>query len=319
MTFKCFFSRSIGISLVVALAFVTFNVAMNEFGLYGDARGKRLMVHSAEKTTKYLLSFNYIPANYDGVIIGPSVSDQLDPRKIHGYRLYNLSILSGNVLELKLPVFNVIERGKLRLLVICLHPYMTRDSILRDKRVTPDMYWSALGSTFTFKFYTDMLLNRLDSSRDTFTDSADGYSRPIHAQGITTEAFVDRFVKDVTRGGGRLTPLNPGAYADLREIIARARQKGVRIVAYFHPEVAPVYRAYEESYNGFKREMRKLFTDDDLVYDFNTPQYEPFRADLSNYIDHGHLSEKGASFIVAELDRVIGGTPRPVDGTGRPQ
>ncbi|MEI6305547.1 MAG: hypothetical protein WCP33_01880 [Deltaproteobacteria bacterium] len=305
MTFRQFFYRSLGISFAVAVAFVAFNAAMNEFGLFGNARGKRIRVHTAEKTSKYLFSFNYIPTNYDALIVGPSVSDHLDPRKFKGYRVYNLSILSGNVLELKLPVYNVINRGNLKLLVICLHPYLTRDNILKDKRLTPYMYWSTLGSTFTFKFYGDMLQNYLDSGNDAFSDSADGYLRPVHVKGVTTEVFVDRFLQGIIAGGRSLHPLDPVAYSDLKEIIGAARQRGIRIVAYYHPEPEVLYRAYEQSYSAYRKKMNELFTGDDLVHDFNTPRYKAFRSDLTNYIDHGHLSVKGADFIVAELDRVI--------------
>ena len=283
---------------------------MNEFGLFGDVRGKRIKIHTAEKTTKYLLSFKYIPANYDAIIIGPSISDQLDPRKISGYKTYNLSLLSGNVRELKLSVKNVLERGKIKLLIICLHPYLTRDNILKDQRLTPHMYWSSLGSTFTFKLYNDMLSNHLDPGKNSFNDSADGYSRPIHVKGITTEQFIDKFRTTILQAHGKpLVPLDPVAYSDLRDIINLARAHNVRIIAYHHPEPEMLFRLHEKNHADYLATMSHIFAKDDLVYDFNTSEYREFRSDLTNYIDHGHLSEKGAAVIVAELDRVIKSMP----------
>ena len=66
---------------------------------------------------------------------------------------------------------------------------------------------------------------------------------------------------------------------------------------------------HEKNHADYLTTMSHLFAEDDLVYDFNTSEYREFRSDLTNYIDHGHLSEKGAAFIAAELDRVIKSMP----------
>lgn len=304
MTFKRFYFVSIGLSLVLVAVFVAFNVSMNEFGLFGAARGKRLRIWSMEKTSKYLLSFNYIPANFDALVVGPSLSDQLDTRKFRGHRVYNLSMVAGNVHELRLPLMNALERGNITHLIICLHPYLTRDNMLKDKRLTPYSYWSTLGSTFTFKFYADKLMLLGGGKNDNFAESYEGYCRP-QQEVPSVEAAVSTFAAKLRQAKGQRFPVDPAAVDELRELLTLARKKNVRILAYYHPEPYAVFAAQETCYRQYQQLMNSLLSPDDVVLDFNTPAYAAFRKDLSNYIDHGHLSVKGAEFVVEELNRLL--------------
>lgn len=304
MTFKRFFIRSLLLSLVLTAAFALFNMYMDEFGLFRNVKGREIRIFTAEMTSKYLLSFRYIPANFNALMIGPSLSDQLDTRKIHGYKMYNLSLLAGNVRELKLPVLNVLEHGKVDLMIVCVHPFLTRDNVLRDKRVTPESYWSALGSTFIFKLYADKLKRFMTAKIDNFIDSAAGYSIPIQKV-PSVDAAINDFAAKIIADGHQVNPLDQTALSDLNEILEEARRRGVRIVAYYHPDPLKVFAAYTESYRQYQQKIKFLFREGDLVYDFNTPQYDGFRQDNTNYIDHAHLSVKGADFVVNELNRLL--------------
>ncbi len=300
MTFRKFFFRSFLVSLALATAFVLFNVCMDEFGLFGKVKGRRIRIYTAEMTTKYLLSYRYIPENFDALIIGPSLSDQLDPRKIKGYRVYNLSLLMGNVSELRQSVENVLNRGKVRLVILCLNPYLTRDARVWDKRLRPESLYSVLGSTFTFKFYNAMIKCRLDPKDDSFTESWSGYSRPIQKV-PSVEAAIDDFAAKVKE----VHSINPTAFEQLKELLQLARARGARIFAYYHPMPYKVFAASEPSFRSYQQEINTLFDGRDLVWDFNTPAYDAFRKNPANYIDHGHLSVAGAEFVVGELNRLL--------------
>lgn len=279
---------------------MAFNYSMNEFALFGNAKGKRVRLWTAERTSKYLLSFNYIPANFNAILTGPSLSDNIDPGKIGGYNFYNLSQEGANVKSLKPSLLNVLERGRIRYMIICVHPYMTRDSFLKDRRLTPEIYWSTLGSTFTFKFYADKVKKLSKPATDSFTESYNGYIRPIQKV-ASVEAAIDDFAskpKDVN-------PVDPGAYEDLKAILAEARRKGVKIIAYYHPDPLKVYESFGESYRQYQQKMKGVFMADDVIIDFNTSEYDSFRTDPRNYIDHGHLSSRGADILAAEFSRVI--------------
>ena len=58
---KKFVFKVFGASLLLILGVVSINVYINEFGLFGNVKGKEYRVHTYEKTTKYLFSYNYIP------------------------------------------------------------------------------------------------------------------------------------------------------------------------------------------------------------------------------------------------------------------
>ncbi len=300
MTFKRFFIRALLLSLVLAGSFVLFNVCMDEFGLFRKVEGRRIRIYTAEMTTKYLLSYRYIPKNFDALIIGPSLSDQLDPRKITGYKVYNLSLLMGNVSELKQSVENCLNRGNVRLMIICLNPYLTRDAIVWDKRLRPESLYSTLGSTFTFKFYNAMIKCRLDPKDDSFTESWSGYSRPIQKV-PSVEAAIDDFAAKVKE----VHSINPTAFAQLRDMLQLARARGARICAYYHPMPYKVFSASEPGFRLYQQRINTLFDGRDLVADFNTPAYDAFRKNPANYIDHGHLSVAGADFVVGELNRLL--------------
>jgi hypothetical protein len=310
LTFKKFYIRCLLFSAILAAAFVLFNVCMDEFGLFGKVKGRHIRIYTSEKASKYLLSYRYIPENFDALIIGPSLSDQLDPRKINGYKVYNLSILMGNASEVRLMADNVLNRGHIRLLILCLHPYLTKDSILWDKRMRPESRLSVLGSTFTFKFYNDKLKSMLNPKNDSFSESWSGYSRPIHKKGISTEAFIDNFVALVIRGNGAVGDIDPTAFAQLKELVQLARERGAHIFAYYHPVPFKVLNACEPAFRRYQQQINTLFDGSDLVWDFNTPEYDSFRKNTDNYIDHGHLSFAGADFVVGELNRLLAGWRR---------
>jgi hypothetical protein len=93
------------------------------------------------------------------------------------------------------------------------------------------------------------------------------------------------------------------AYKELADLVASARSQDVKIFAYFHPLPYELYLAQQESFADFQDKIKPLFTKQDRVWDFNSGQYLSFRRDYGNYIDHAHLSPKGARFILKEIVR----------------
>jgi len=146
MTFKKYFYGTIGVSLCIIISIIAFNIYMNEYGLFGNAKGKSIKIWHDERTSKYLLSYNYIPANFEGILIGPSVSVNLNTKKINDFKIYNASLNGGNISELKYIADNIIQRGNLKFIIICLYPYMTKDHGRKTSSIDPREYWGSLGS-----------------------------------------------------------------------------------------------------------------------------------------------------------------------------
>src|SRR5438105_1431990 len=70
--------------------------ALDCYGLFREAQGRKIAVHSNDGTSKYLLSQRYVPANFDGLLVGSSVSASWDVSAIDG-RVYNASVNGGNI------------------------------------------------------------------------------------------------------------------------------------------------------------------------------------------------------------------------------
>ena len=170
MTFKKFFYSSVLISICIITAIVLFNVYVNEYGLFGNTKGMSINIWNNERTSKYLLSFNYIPTNFEGILIGPSVSDNLDTKKISGFKIYNASIDGGNISELKYIVENVIQRGNLKFIIICLSPYITKDHGPKTSDISQQKYWGALGSKEILYRYLYKLFTILGLRYDIYND-----------------------------------------------------------------------------------------------------------------------------------------------------
>ena len=62
------------LTLVVASALAGANRLVNRYGVFGDVRGRQLVVGENDRTTKYLFARNYIPSNFDGLLLGSSIT-----------------------------------------------------------------------------------------------------------------------------------------------------------------------------------------------------------------------------------------------------
>ncbi len=280
---------------------------MDEFGLFRDVKNRRIRIYAAERVSKYLLSFRYIPTNFDGLIVGPSLSDELDPSRIEGFKVYNLSISGGNISQIRLCCENVLRHGNIKLLIICLDPFLTRETGVNDKRMTPRIRWSVLGSTFTFQLYGERIKRALSPQKDTFADSYNGKCNLARKNMLNhvdarreIEAFAAQLENDKTEFA-----VSEKAFNELDELLRAARSRHVRIVAFYYPQPHKVSLAYQAQYWRFREKLDALFSSEDTICDFSSKDYLSFRQDYTNYSDQGHLSIKGADFICSELNKKI--------------
>jgi lysophospholipase L1-like esterase len=274
---------------------------MNQYGLIGDARGKSITIWSNERVSKYLLSYKYIPSNFEGLLIGPSLSDNLNTKSINDIKIYNGSITGGNISELKLVTDNVIQRGNLKLIIICLTPYVMKNHGCKTFYISPSQYWASFGSKETLKFYIEKFLIKLDHS--TYNDY--GYND------INSGHLLPSKIRKKPRSGD-LAPTTEGtnffidevAYAELAQIIALCRTRQVKIFGYYHPIHNALFN--EASFNLYKERMDRLFSDEDVIWNFNTDTYLRFRSNGGNYNDDRlHLTPQGADFLIREIQNKL--------------
>lgn len=297
MTFKRFVFLSLLLPACIALLFVGFNVGMNEFGLYGRVQAGERRVWSYERATKYLFSLNYIPKNFSGLLIGSSSSVvMLNTRKIKGARLYNLSMNGANVCEVAPAAINALERGHMRQLVICLDPYFTKDSMMKTSELSKNIKTSAYGSLFNIRFYLYKVLYSMHPETDPYRDSWWGY-RLMFQSGEHNNDLPRQI------NNNRSIAIDKNAVACLKNVIDTAHKNNVLVFAYFHPRRRQDAFTSSSAYATFEVQMKALFSSQDRVFDFNTPDFYFLTEDAAAFYDNVHLTEKGADAVLKEIER----------------
>jgi hypothetical protein len=310
MTFKKFFYSSVIISICTITAIVLFNIYMNEYGLFGNAKGMSINIWNNERTSMYLLSFNYIPANFEGILIGPSFSDNLDTKKISGFKIYNASIDGGNITELKYIAENIIQRGNLKFIIICLSPYMTKNNGMKTSDISPQKYWGALGSKEMLYRYLYKLFTMLGLRYDIYNDYGHmNFNLWLEKQEIAKSELVTQSRPE--RNSDKMKKNNDNdiefidkiAYNELSEILILSRKKGVKIFGYYYPYYIERYN--EKRFKTYKERIDKLFDEKDVIWNLNDDKHMAFRSDPSNYYDRTHLSVKGTNYVLSEINNQL--------------
>jgi hypothetical protein len=290
---------SIGVAVLgPILALIAYDLASDDFGLFWSSSPKRIW--DLEKTSKYLLSYRYVPRHFDALLIGPSYSDGfMDTRMLTGYRVYNMSMDGANASELRVAVSNALRHGHFRFIVICLSPYITKDSGIKGSQINNKEYWGSLFSLLPLQIMSAKWHNYWYPENDLRRDSTWGDAnliRPIYTwQTFTRIEADDPLEKELH--------VDPTAYGDLGNIVAAAHGAGVRVFAYYFPN--SVWRSQTAVASGewmrYQQRIGGLFTaPGDVVWDMMTPAYQALRADAACYTD-GHLSAAGARLVLQDI------------------
>ncbi len=306
MTAKAFVFKTILIALLIIATIGIANFFIDPYGLFLEAKGRKIEVYTNERTSKYLLSFNYIPKNFDGFIFGPSLSDNLNPKAIPEYKIYNASIKGANISELRYLVNNIVAYGNMKFAIVCLDPYLTKDHGKKSAMIDPKEYYGALGSynlliTYIFKFLRDgkvlpqkWPLNVIDEvGYNNFNLSMKGWD--------ARQMILDKVKKNESES----TIIDSIALKELGETLAYLREHNIKIYGYFNPVPYQIREIDKQGYEIFTQKVSYLFTEKDILIDLNTPQYYFFTQNYANYSDQGHLSDQGQKFVVATMREAI--------------
>ena len=291
----------IAITLSVAAFASLASYSANFYGLFGDAKGKRYKVTGRDaRFDKYLLSMNYIPANFDGLLIGTSKSVNWDTGKITAAKVYNDSLSGGNISEAKAIADNVLARRKLRVVLFLIFPYMTESAGSKSGELKPEMYWGALGSLRLYRAYIDHAaleahLFRLDTTPDGVelfegedpAASLWAAGKPVHHN------YVDVF------------KINPVAYREYGELVRSSRSNGALIVRVRPPVFKDDLQTYKNSFGKYYAEMDRLFEPSDPLIDFTTPAYDNFQNDRRNFTDGSHLTYQAGLKLVDDINKEL--------------
>lgn len=292
-------------SVVVVGGLAGINCVLDIFGLFRSVEGRSLPVYHNERASKYLLSYRYIPQNFKTIILGTSLSDNLDVGPFNEHRpdqkIYNASIMGGSITEVK-AIANTAIDGGVRNVIFCISPYQLKESGFKETELNKKLYYSAVGSKNLYETYAVALIRKSQLLAHDF---------PVkHITDYGTNFFTERYrVKDVpakihevaTALKGKKLEIDPAALADLRELIDTFRSKEINLLVYFHPVPAEIYENGAREHAAFQQMVTRQLDGYGTLVDFNSAQYQWFTKDYTNYVDNGHLSEKGQAYVTAEL------------------
>lgn len=303
----------LGLAFISSAFFIGINFAVNDFGLWNHRDTARIW--ALEKTTKYLLAQRYVPENFDAVMIGASVSANMDTRRLHGYRVYNLSMSGGNITETGAAAQEYLKAsGDKKLLIVTLHPYMTKNSGMKSFQISDKDYWGSLFSLTPLRILQMKIQYALGRDRMDFKDSEAGWNNFNFPETKADMAAVEKGNRDTLaaiRAGQtsapKAYPIDPVAVSELDALLKLAREKGVKIAAYYFPLLGSEYdiMAYSGDWKKYQSAMKPLFQADEIILDMNTPKFDYLRRDPNAYHDSGHLSQTGANVVLDKLNQVL--------------
>ncbi|HJX84810.1 MAG TPA: hypothetical protein VJ723_10740 [Candidatus Angelobacter sp.] len=278
---------------IIAAIVVAGNYRANFYGLFGNVRGKGFIVHDNERITKYLFSYNYIPTNFDGLLIGSSISENWDTKLIRNFRVYNASLRGANISEEALIADNVLTRSRPRIWIVLIFPALTLTHGRRSGYMNPQEYWGALGSIQLFRAYGNKWLTSLRHANEEFNDfGCKDYQEPslrLELKEVSEFVIDSRSLKE---------------YSDL---LQRARSQGVRIVGVIPPIEMERSKLERQAFESYNAKVRTFFLADEPIIDLNDPALESLRMQKDNFPNGYHLSKAAADQVVRVIDARLKG------------
>lgn len=298
---------------ILGVGFAGLNYVANDFGLWRHRDTARIW--ALEKTTKYLLAHRYVGENFDAVMIGSSVSANMDTRKIEKYKVYNLSMSGGNITETGAAAQAWLEApGDHKLMIISLYPYLTKNSGMKGFQINPKEYYGSLFSLLPVRVWVGRVMDIFGVNTHAFDESEAGWNNfnfpwtrtdvPALVKQEEEQLKAIRAGKDIQISG---LEVDPQAVRELDDLLQNARSKNVRIAAYYYPVFGPSFNVQKATgaWGSYRAAMDPLFRPGEIILDMNTRPFDGLRFDNAAYHDGAHLSQEGAGKVLDALNQAL--------------
>jgi len=268
--------------------------AVDPYGVWREPRGRSLPVAviTTARKAKFLLSQRYVPANFDGLILGPSSVANWNVPSLDGARLYNLAIAGADASEEKLILDQALQHGHYRFALIALVPIMTASHEVQSGLDTTKNA-EALGS---IHLYIQELAHgmRLAHHGAGYIDIADDghYNYPTPKNFTFNDPDPSFFVFD------------PVAVEQCRQMVTELKAQGATVVYVLPPLYETLYERSQARYDGYARAILPMLPKAPVI-DFQTPEYRALSSDRSNFIDGQHLSVQGEQRFTSLLEQLV--------------
>ena len=294
------------LSLVALFIVISANVYIDIYGLFRKVKDRKIQVYHNEKETKYLLSYAYIPENFNAILIGPSLSDNIDALQLSNdsTKVYNASVMGANISELKRIVENAVLSNRINQVIICLHPYLTKGAEIRASELNDKSYFGAIGSLNLYQTYALAVIRELNLMPSKFPNhQINWYGTNEYYDFFRVGNVKEKIHQEAQVHANEQIIVDPRAIDELKELLSMLSDRKIDVLGYFHPIPKPIYEANKSAHQAYQRDITAYFDMGGRIIDFNNKEYHSFCADNSNFIDHGHLSRKGQSVIADILSQ----------------
>jgi hypothetical protein len=287
---------TLGITATLVACCMAVNASIDLYGLFRDPTGRRLPGYGDERLAKYLLNARYVPANFAGLLIGPSVSANWPVADVATLRIYNESLNGGDITELKAVVDNSLSsswRPKVALLIVS--PYLTLSHDFKTITLTPDLRARALGSLNLVYAYKEWLLHERGRATPEFDA---GGSENLGDGDLVLNANL-RSMLDPAKPGFDVDAEAIRAYRDL---VAELQAREVPIVFIIPPMASALYRPKELAFRAYADTLLRSSTPRDRVIDFTSDEFKYLWSEQANSFSDGvHLRQSAAAKLTVAI------------------
>jgi hypothetical protein len=284
-------------TVLLLASIVASNYYLDFYGIYGDSKGRELRIYTNDRLSKYLLSFNYIPSNFDGLLIGSSATESYDLTKIDNVRIYNVAVSAGTATEQKIIADNVFSVAPMKIVIFSMNPYLTHRHGTLTNSMLPREKWRALFSTQALITQAGALIYSLFGKGKWSTTDAWGKKRlPIDSNPENKWPNLNFSVYLRT---------NEDAFDEYENLIKTARLQGARVIGFNPPMYSKKYQLGKDLYDSYIRRASSIFMPNEQIIDFMASKYDTYNNNSLYFTDGYHLSSVGVEFFSSELVKAI--------------
>jgi len=295
MSGRAWIATTLGVVAVVVGLNLLLAWRLDIFGLLRDPRGRELSNSRHERKAKYLLNFNYVPENFDALVIGASSSENWRLEGLSQYRFYNEGMLGANGTEERMLVEKALEKGHYKVALVGIDLATTDRHGLQDglDHVDPR---EALGSFYSYVMILDRLHDRLLHRPSNFYPDGSWVFPPHKLNPPDRNVPFARNPKDEKDA------------EDYRIMIAELMAHGTRVVYVVAPH-------YGLDVNGARQVMSKYLSDflatnpPAPLINFNDDRFAEIHDNPEYFIDEDHLSPAGvpvvSKLVIEQMHEVL--------------
>jgi len=283
---------TIGTFAALAAVIAGIGYAIDPYGVLRNPTGRRLGIYFSERKAKFLMSKRYVPANFDGLIVGPSSSANWNISTLAGVRMYNESLPGGDAAEEQIEVDQALVRGHFKLALLMISPTMTSTHEVSDGLDTVTTS-EAIASIHAFVHEAAYLMIASHHALRKSGVAPNGQVEEPYTKGFNVEPLPHTFFN-----------LDPIAVNQYRALVQSLQREQVKVIYVVPPVYDPLYALNKGAFDGYVKSILHLLPAAPVI-NFQAPEFAALRSDPHNFIDCYHMDRPGTAQVQAVLEDQI--------------